>query len=91
MRRTDDCVEPRGEPPVPLTHIQTAEVKGPTKEHVYIGYRLDGDGTKDALLARMTDMITATRTFESTQKGIQAYDQMMGKTVNEIPKLSGQG
>lgn len=39
----------------------------------------------------MTDMITATRTFESTQKGIQAYDQMMGKVVNEVPKLTGQG
>lgn len=39
----------------------------------------------------MTDMITATRVFESTQKGIQAYDQMMGKAVNEVPKLSGQG
>ena len=39
----------------------------------------------------MTDMITATRTFESTQKGIQAYDQMMGKVVNDVPKLTGQG
>ena len=39
----------------------------------------------------MTDMITATRTFESAQKGIQAYDQMMGKAVNDVPKLSGGG
>lgn len=39
----------------------------------------------------MTDMITATRTFENTQKGIQAYDQMMGKVVNEVSKLTGQG
>lgn len=37
----------------------------------------------------MTDMITATRTFESTQKGIQAYDQMLGKIVNDVPKLQG--
>jgi flagellar basal-body rod protein FlgF len=41
-------------------------------------------------IREMTDMITATRTFESTQKGIQAYDQMMGKAVNDVPKL-GQG
>jgi flagellar basal-body rod protein FlgF len=39
----------------------------------------------------MTDMITATRTFESSQKGIQAYDQMMGKAVNDVPKLTGGG
>jgi flagellar basal-body rod protein FlgF len=39
----------------------------------------------------MTDMIATTRTFESTQKGIQAYDQMMGKAVNDVPKLQGQG
>jgi predicted Zn-dependent peptidase len=49
-------------PPVPLTHIQTAEVKGPTKEHVFIGYRLDGDGTKDALMAKMLDMILSNGT-----------------------------
>lgn len=39
----------------------------------------------------MTDMITATRVFESTQKGIQAYDQMMGKVSNEVSKLNGAG
>ena len=42
-------------------------------------------------IREMTDMITATRTFESSQKGIQAYDNMMGKAVNEVPKLSGGG
>lgn len=39
------------------------------------------------VVREMTDMITATRTFESTQKAIQAYDQMSGKAVNEISKL----
>ncbi len=39
----------------------------------------------------MTDMIMTTRVFESTQKGIQAYDQMMGKAVNEVSKLNGVG
>lgn len=37
----------------------------------------------------MTDMIAATRVFESTQKGIQAYDQMLGKIANDVPKLQG--
>lgn len=39
----------------------------------------------------MTDMIMTTRVFESTQKGIQAYDQMMGKAANEVSKLNGVG
>lgn len=38
-------------------------------------------------IREMTDMISATRVFESTQKAIQAYDQMAGKAVNEVPKL----
>jgi flagellar basal-body rod protein FlgF len=40
------------------------------------------------VIREMTDMIAATRTFETTQKAIQAYDQMAAKTVNEVPKLS---
>ncbi len=40
------------------------------------------------VVREMTDMIAATRTFESTQKAIQAYDQMNGKVVNEVPKLT---
>ncbi len=39
----------------------------------------------------MTEMIAATRVFESTQKGIQAYDQMLAKTVNDVSKLNGAG
>lgn len=44
-------------PPVALDKIQVAELKGPTKEHVYIGYRFDGDGSKEAMMAKMLDMI----------------------------------
>ena len=40
------------------------------------------------VVREMTDMIAATRTFESTQKAIQAYDQMAGKAVNDVPKLT---
>lgn len=38
-------------------------------------------------IREMTDMIAATRVFESTQKAIQAYDQMAGKAANDISKL----
>ena len=40
------------------------------------------------LVKEMTDMITATRTFETNQKAIQAYDQINGKLVNEVSKLA---
>lgn len=46
------------------------------------------EGSNVNIVREMTDMITATRTFESTQKAIQAYDQMAGKVVNEVPKLN---
>lgn len=39
------------------------------------------------IVKEMTDMINATRIFESTQKVIQAYDQMNQKLVNDVPRL----
>lgn len=38
------------------------------------------------VVQEMTDMITATRTFESMQKAISTYDSMAEKLVNVIPK-----
>ena len=48
------------------------------------------EGSNVNSVREMTDMIAATRVFETTQKAIQAYDQINGKAINEIPKL-GQG
>ncbi|HVK62483.1 MAG TPA: flagellar basal-body rod protein FlgF [Bdellovibrionales bacterium] len=45
------------------------------------------EGSNVNVVREMTEMIAATRTFESTQKAIQAYDSMAGKAVNELPKL----
>jgi len=39
------------------------------------------------IVSEMTDMIKTTRVFESTQKAIQAYDQMNGKLVNDVTRL----
>ena len=39
------------------------------------------------IVKEMTDMINATRVFESAQKVIQAYDQMNQKLTNEVPRL----
>jgi flagellar basal-body rod protein FlgF len=45
------------------------------------------EGSNVNIVREMTEMIAATRVFESTQKAIQAYDSMNGKAVNEVPKL----
>ena len=39
------------------------------------------------IVQEMTNMINASRVFESTQKVIQAYDQMNSKLSNDVPKL----
>ena len=39
------------------------------------------------VIKEMTDMISATRVFESAQKAIQAYDQMNQKLFNEVPRV----
>lgn len=44
------------------------------------------EGSNVNIIQEMTDMISATRTFESTQKAIQAFDQMNQKLVNDIPR-----
>lgn len=41
------------------------------------------------IVQEMTDMISATRVFESTQKAIKAYDQMAEKLVNVVGKPNG--
>ena len=45
------------------------------------------EGSNVNIIKEMTDMIATTRVFESTQKAIQAYDQMAQKAVNDVPKL----
>lgn len=50
-------------------------------------YQAQLEGSNVNVVHEMTDMIRTTRTFESLQKVIQAYDQMNGKLVNDIPKF----
>jgi flagellar basal-body rod protein FlgF len=47
------------------------------------------EGSNVNPVKEMTEMIAATRTFETTQKAIQAYDSMAGKAANDISKLQG--
>lgn len=39
------------------------------------------------IVKEMTDMITATRTFETAKKAIDAYDSMNDKLVNQVGKV----
>jgi flagellar basal-body rod protein FlgG len=45
------------------------------------------EGSNVNPIREMTDMIATSRTFESTQKAIQAYDDMQKKLVTDVPKL----
>ncbi len=38
------------------------------------------------IVEEMTNMITATRAFESNQQAIKAFDQMNAKLVNDVPR-----
>lgn len=55
--KTKDVPVFKKEPPVALTKVQEKEVFGPTQEHVIIGFRFDGDGTRESLTARAIDML----------------------------------
>lgn len=46
------------------------------------------EGSNVNIVQEMTDMISATRAFESTQKAIQAFDQMNQKLVTDVPRTN---
>ena len=41
------------------------------------------------IVNEMTEMITAQRVFEGTQKAIQAYDSMADKLINVVGNTKG--
>lgn len=45
------------------------------------------EGSNVNVIQEMTDMIAATRAFESTQKAMKAFDEMNGRLVNDVPKI----
>lgn len=44
------------------------------------------EGSNINIVEEMTDMIQASRVFESNQQAIKAFDQMDDKLVNQVPK-----
>ncbi|WP_085994067.1 flagellar hook-basal body protein [Oceanobacillus senegalensis] len=45
------------------------------------------EGSNVNVLQTMTDMMTAYRLFETNQRVLRAYDESMGKAVNEVGKI----
>lgn len=45
------------------------------------------EGSNVNVVKEMTDMIATTRTFESTEKAMKAFDEMDEKLVNSVPQL----
>jgi flagellar basal-body rod protein FlgG len=66
----------RGEPAGQLTSEGTKSLKSGFIESSNVN-----------IVKEMTDMISATRSFESNQKAIQAYDQIADKLVNQVSKV----
>ncbi len=60
---------------------EVATVENPSMKQGFV------ESSNVNVVKEMTDMITATRAFESTQKAISAYDQMSEKLVNNVPKV----
>lgn len=56
----------------------------PTAAKVHQGFL---EGSNVNIIKEMTDMISASRTFESTQKAIKAFDELNARLVNDVPKL----
>lgn len=46
------------------------------------------EGSNINIVTEMTDMITASRAFETNKQVMKAFDQMNGKLANEVPKTS---
>jgi len=46
------------------------------------------EGSNINIVTEMTDMITASRAFETNKQVMKAFDQMNGKLVNDVPKTS---
>ena len=46
------------------------------------------EGSNLNIVTEMTDMISATRAFETNKEVMKAFDQMNGKLVNDVPRTS---
>lgn len=80
-----------------LTQPAIREYTGPQPEHVYIGFLFGGANTREALMARMVDMILANGEaglidldLVQQQKVLQAYSYIDENTDYSFHKLYGE-
>ena len=53
----------------------------------YVVHQGHLEGSNVNIVKEMTDMISATRLFESTQKAISAFDQINGQLIQQVPQI----
>lgn len=63
-------------------NVQISQIETPRVQQGFL------EGSNVNIVEEMTDMIAATRTFETTQEAIKAYDQMDDKLINVVMKTS---
>lgn len=79
-----DSLQKVGSSMYTIRENQTPEMSNTDKVSIHQGFL---EASNVNVIREMTDMIGTTRVFESTQKAIQAYDQMAEKVSNQISKL----
>jgi flagellar basal-body rod protein FlgF len=90
MSRLSIVQFPNGESLRKVGNGRFAKIQDSVQPIAATGVRLHGqalEGSNVNVIQEMTDMISASRVFESTQKAIQAYDQMNGKMIDQVPRL----
>lgn len=78
-----DALQKQGGSLFALKQPYNVQLKPATEVKVHQGF---SEQSNVNVVEEMTDMIMATRAFESNQKAIKAFDQMDEKLVNVVPK-----
>ncbi len=79
-----DAMKKEGQSMYTLKQNYGAQLIPATETQVHQGFV---ESSNVNIVEEMTDMIQASRSFESTQKAIKAFDMLNGKLVNEVGKV----
>lgn len=79
-----DALKKEGQSLYALKENYGAQLQPAAEAQVHQGFI---ESSNVNIVEEMTDMIQASRSFESTQKAIKAFDMLNGKLVNEVGKV----
>ncbi|MCB0407943.1 MAG: flagellar basal-body rod protein FlgF [Bdellovibrionales bacterium] len=79
-----DSMKKEGQAMYSLKPNYPVDLQPATDAQVHQGYV---ESSNVNIVQEMTDMIQASRSFESTQKAIKAFDMLNGKLINEVGKV----